>query len=204
MKRFKGKYPRTYCTSKDLRRINLVKLEKKGLLLTAAATLTSYDVGGWHKQRKVHDWNGSTKEMAKLSKSGEARKVAPFEGKGQCRPNHDRALSHTLLQRGSRDQNCNTFMYMRRCRCCSVLAEGSCHIPFRESEATIATAGMPSLEEELLRKVVRLPNGVQLSVQNLADVPFCNLSLISGYTIVLSFSSLFASQEKEVLGFVVQ
>ncbi|KAF3563503.1 hypothetical protein DY000_02017759 [Brassica cretica] len=81
MKRFKGKYPRTYCSSKDLRRINLVKLEKKGLLLTAAATLTSYDVGGWHKQRKVHDWNGSTKEMAKLSKSGEARKVAPVEGK---------------------------------------------------------------------------------------------------------------------------
>ena len=80
MKRFKSKHPKTYCSSKDLWRINLVKLEKKGLLLTAAATLTPYDVGGWHKQRKVHDWNGSMKEMAKLSKSGEARKVK----KGRC------------------------------------------------------------------------------------------------------------------------
>lgn len=75
MKRFKGKHLRTYCSSKDLRRINLVKLEKKGLLLTAAATLTPYDVGGWHKQKKVHDWNESTKDMAKHSKSGEAKKI---------------------------------------------------------------------------------------------------------------------------------
>ena len=50
-------------------------MEKKGLLLTAAATLTPYDVGGWHKQKKVHDWNESTKDMAKHSKSGEAKKI---------------------------------------------------------------------------------------------------------------------------------
>ena len=48
----------------------MVKLERKGMLVTAAATLTPSDVGGWHKRRKVHDWNGSTKEMAKLLKSG--------------------------------------------------------------------------------------------------------------------------------------
>lgn len=75
MKRFKGKYLRIYCSFKDLRRINLVKLEKKGLLLIVVVILTSYDVGGWYKQKKVYDWNESTKDMVKYSKLGEVKKI---------------------------------------------------------------------------------------------------------------------------------
>ncbi|CAN6904151.1 unnamed protein product [Brassica oleracea] len=72
---------------------------------------------------------------------------------------------------------------------------GRRQFPLLQIEATVALRGIPSLDDECWRKVDKLPKGVQLSNQNLADSPSCSFSLMSGNTTSLSFRSLFASQE---------
>ncbi|KAF2610945.1 hypothetical protein F2Q70_00013524 [Brassica cretica] len=51
------------------------KIGEEGLLLTVAANLTPSEVEGRHKQRREHNWNGSKKKIAKLSKSGRGDNV---------------------------------------------------------------------------------------------------------------------------------
>lgn len=69
MKTIEGKTPRTYISSKNLRKINLVKLEMKVTLLIECNfnTVRCRKIAEAENSTQL---NESTNEMAKLSKSG--------------------------------------------------------------------------------------------------------------------------------------